>query len=93
MKKTYIISFGMGMYLVKEQVAVEEWQCEQDAVDLLIDQYESKGYEGYLLSNEEVMSGEYHKDCFIIGGNNGRALLHSGYITIEEEPYPVEVIT
>lgn len=81
----YKITFGSGLaWLNVRVVKTEEWHCEQDALDILIDQLEQEGLTGLLLSEAELESGEYGEDDYIVGGNHGRALLHHGALHIEK---------
>ena len=79
------ITFGSGLaWPIVQIVETEEWQSELDALDILIDRLEQEGLEGLFLSQNELNSGEYHEDEYIIGGNHGRALLHHGNLFIEK---------
>ena len=65
-------------------VEVEDFQCEQDAVDSLINHLESEGCEGCFLSHEDVEHPDgIACDMYVIGGNHGRYLYHGGNFRIE----------
>ena len=83
--KQYKITFGNGTAWLEERiVAVEDFQCEQDAVDKMINLIEDNGETGLLLTQEEVDSGECNEDEYITGGNHGRHLRHYGLLSIQE---------
>ena len=85
--KKYKINFGNGTaWLNTEIVEVEDYECEQDAVDKMIDKLESEGKEGLFLQPDEIQEngGEHYDDEYVIGGNHGRILYHGGNFNIEE---------
>ena len=84
--KKYNISFGTGTaWLETKTIEVEDYECEQDALDKMIDELEEEGSEGYFITLEETQEngGDYCEDEYIIGGNHGRILLHYGNFNIE----------
>ena len=81
----YKVTFGSGLaWPIVRIVETEEWQSAQDALDILIDQLESEGCEGCFLSRNDLDSGQYYEDEYVVGGNHGRALLHHGILLIEK---------
>ena len=81
----YKITFGSGLAWLNERIIeTEEWHCEQDALDILIDQLEQEGLTGLFLSEAELESGQYKEGEYVVGGNHGRALLHHGTLLIEK---------
>jgi len=83
--KNYKIVFGSGLVYPHEfLIAAEGFECEQDAIDILINQLESKGYHGLFLTQEDIDSGAYGEDEYITGGNHGLYLHHNGSLIIEE---------
>ena len=83
--KQYSISFGNGTAWPEiRMVTVEDFECEQDAVDRMIDEIESCGDTGLFVTQDEVDSGECGEDEYIVGGNHGRFLRHYGLLAIEE---------
>lgn len=86
--KRYEVYFGNGTaFLVKREVEVEEWECEQDALDRVIDELEAEGSEGYFIPYEDTKEGggEVYEDEYVTGGNSGRLLYHGGHLRIEEK--------
>jgi len=84
--KLYKITFGNGTaWTVIRHVQVEEFECEQDALDKLIDSFERTGETGFFLTQNEIDSGEYHSDEYVAGGNHGLYLHHYGLFKIEQE--------
>lgn len=85
--KKYKITFGTGTAWTETRIIeVENFECEQDAIDKLIDELENEGSEGYFIPNYELSEngGEYFEDEYITGGNQGRNLYHGGNLIIEE---------
>mgnify|MGYP000886263739 FL=1 len=85
--KKYKINFGNGTaWLNTEIVEVEDYECEQDAVDKMIDKLENEGSEGCFLDPSEITEngGTYPDDEYIIGGNHDRILYHGGNFLIEK---------
>lgn len=83
--KYFKISFGSGLvWLHTEIVEVEDFEHEQDALDILVDKLEAEGSEGCFVSQEEIDSGNVYPDEYVIAGNHGRALMHYGELRIEE---------
>jgi len=65
-------------------IVVEDFQCEQDAVDILIDQLEIDGCEGCFLTQEDINSQDSIADeMYVAGGNHGRYLYHGGNFRVE----------
>ena len=85
MRMLYRITFGSGLAWLNERIVeTEEWQCEQDALDILIDQLELEGLTGLVISEAELERGDFQEDEYVVGGNHGRALLHHGTLLIEK---------
>ena len=83
--KRFKITFGNGtMYVVIRFVDVEPFECEQDALDKLIDSFERNGDEGYFITQKEIDENEIAEDQYIIGGNHGRYLYHHDLLLIED---------
>ena len=83
--KTYKITFGVGLsWTYIRHIDVEAYESEQDALDKQIDQLEKDGDEGCFLTREQIESGDYGEDMYIIGGKHGRYLHHHGIFKIEE---------
>jgi len=81
--KSYKITIGTGLVWPHEEVIqVEDWECEQDALDRLVDKFESENQMGYFITNEEA--AEYGEDEYTFTGNHGLNLLHCGDLYIEE---------
>lgn len=92
MKRMFKITFGNGTaWSVIRFIEIEDYQCEQDAVDIMIDQFERDGEEGFLLTQVDIESGDFLEDEYIIGGNHGRYLHHRGLFHIEEVPHTSDV--
>ena len=87
MKRMLKITFGNGTaWTVIRFVEIEAFQCEQDALDIMIDQCERNGEEGFFLTQKEIDSGNYPEDEYVIGGNHARYLHHRGLFLMEEVP-------
>ena len=85
MKRMFKITFGNGTaWTVIRFIEVDDFQCEQDALDIMIDQCERNGEEGFFLTHAEIDSGDFPADEYVIGGNHGRHLHHRGIFSIEE---------
>ena len=92
--KKYKITVGNGSAWVDTyDIEVEEWECEQDAVDSLIDTLQAeKKYGCFIWVKSEDEEGkiidteghEYFQEEYIIGGNSGLYLYHGGTFRIEE---------
>ena len=83
--RVFNIKFGTGLAWVEDRdITVEDFQCEQDAVDKMIDFIEFCGDTGFFLTQDEIDSGEYGEDEYVVGGNHGRYLHHHGYFEITE---------
>lgn len=85
--RTYEIGFGNGTaWMNVEKVTIEDYECEQNAIDKIIDKLEEEGSEGCFLKPEEIAEngGEHYEDEYIIGGNHGRILYHGGNFYIKE---------
>ena len=64
---------------------ISEGFHEQDAVDNLIDDLESRGYLGGCLRTvEDVETDNIPEDMYVIGGNHCLVLLHNGNFCIKE---------
>jgi hypothetical protein len=74
--KTYKIATIHG----EKTIIVEDFQCEQDALDKMVDQMEENGDEYAFLTDEDLV--DYYEDEYIIAGNHGRILYHGGHLTI-----------
>ena len=58
---------------------------EQDAVDNLIDDFESRGYLGGCIKTiDDIEIDNIPDDMYVIGGNHGLALIHNGNFYIQE---------
>jgi len=89
--KSYKITIGTGLVWPHEEVIqVEDWECEQDALDRLVDKFESENQMGYFITNEEA--AEYGEDEYTFTGNHGLNLLHYGELYIEEVGGMIEKI-
>ena len=83
--KTFKITFGNGSAWAEvHHVQVEDFEHEQDAVDKLIDKFERTDCTGFLLTQDDMDSGEYYSDEYVVGGNHGLGLHHYGLFRIEE---------
>ena len=83
--KQFRIRFGTGLAWTEDRtITVEDYQCEQDAVDKMIDFIEFCGDTGYFLTQEEIDQCEIGEDEYIVGGNHGRFLKHYGLFSVEE---------
>lgn len=81
--KKYRITYGSGLaWAHEETVKIEDFECEQDAVDKLIDGLERHGCTGCFASQEEIDNGDFNEDEYIIGGSHGKYLLHFGNFNI-----------
>lgn len=78
MKKYKIIAGN-----VSEIIKTEEYQHEQDALDIMIDMYEEKGYSGCFCTPNNPDS-PIPEDEYVIGGNHGLALYHGGNFSITQ---------
>ena len=82
--KIYEITIGTGTaWLNVQKIIVEDYQCEQDALDIMIDRFE-ENKDVHLLTQEEIDIGEYFPDEYITGGNHGKCLVHFGSFNIKE---------
>lgn len=83
--KNYKISIGTGLaWLHEETIEVEDYDCEQDALDKMIDGIEDRGETGLFKTMDEIEAEEINDDEYIIGGNHGLCLMHYGSFAIEE---------
>ena len=78
MTKTYAIYYGYHRSLI----AVEDFECEQNALDKLIDILEKNNDIGCFIPFDEL--DEHHEDEYVIGGNHCLALRHDGNFRIVE---------
>lgn len=81
--KKYRIIAG---YFVDEFVVVEDYECEQDALDKVIDNYESLKYSA-CFCNPEDPNLPINEDEYVVGGNHGLALFHGGVFSITQVPF------
>lgn len=92
MKRMFKITFGNGTaWTVIRFVEVEKFQCEQDALDIMIDQCERNREESFFLTQEEIDSGNFSDDEYVIGGNHARYLHHHGLFHMEEVPRTADI--
>jgi hypothetical protein len=85
--KKYRITFRTGTYESATRIVeVEDFECEQDALDKMIDELEAEGSEGYFLKWEDTTEegSDHYEDEYIVGGNHGRILHHYGIFNIKE---------
>ena len=57
--------------------------CEQEAVDILVDKLEENGCTGVVIPVDEAEK-DYNEDEYVIAGNHCLALLHEGNFMISE---------
>ena len=85
MKRMFKITFENGTaWTVIRFVEVEEFQCAQDALDVMIDQCERNGEAVFFLTQEEINSGNFSENEYVVGGNHARYLHHRGLFHMEE---------
>ena len=83
--KKFEIQIGSGSwYPYIFEIETEDFQCSQDAWDILVDKLEAEGNEGFFTSWEEIEKEGYYADEYSIGGNHGRIVLHYGQFFIRE---------
>lgn len=88
-KYLYRVSYDYTSDIVEMDDETSDYQA---VIDKLIDNMESTGNTGYLISPDEA-EAEYSEDMYTIGGNHGLALIHNGNLNIEPLGWSNEVDT
>jgi len=77
------ITYGSGLPWVHTNlIELEDWECEQDAIDKLIDKLESENFTGMFINPDNI--DQFNADEYVTGGNHGLHLHHHGVFQIEE---------